>query len=428
MKDAPVSKRAFVAANGCPENRIDAAAHGEFLRACGWDIAPSEDAADLVFFSACGLTQACEDDSIRAIQALKRNMRPSALLVVGGCLTRINPRRLSEVFGGPMVPPDRPRALAALIGASPDVRVPRPSAPLPTCWLGTRSNGGAPRFTLSRLRRISPGRIAENALECVYRIQFSRSLARGENPPGACFIKVGSGCQGHCAYCAVKLSRGQIVSKPPNEVLDGFRDGLARGCRDFVLLGTDQGSYGADIGTDLPSLLHCMIAEPGDYSIRIRNLEPMGLIAMFPQLEPAFASGRIALVSTPVQTGSDRMLQRMKRHYSIADFSACVRTLNTRYPNIRVLTQVMVGFPGETEEDFRATLRLLDDLRFDFVEVYCFSPRPNTEAAAMADQVPEDVKTSRHWRILWKVVPEQARRRKPVNGSPQARLLTSSRT
>jgi len=410
MNHAPAPKRAFVAANGCPENRIDAAAHGEFLRACGWDIVPSEGAADLVFFSACGVTQACEDDSMRAIQALKKNMRPSALLVVGGCLTRINPRRLSEVCGGPIVPPDRPRALAALVGASPDVHVPRPSAPLAACRLGATSNGDAPGVALSRLRRISPARLAENALERLYRIQVHRSAARGENPPGACFIKVGSGCQGQCAYCAVKLSRGEIVSKPPNEVLDAFREGLARGCKDFVLLGTDQGSYGADIGTDLPSLLYRMIAEPGDYSIRIRNLEPMGLIAMFPQLEPAFASGRIALVSSPVQTGSDRMLQRMKRHYSIADFGACVRTLNTDYPNVRVRTQVMVGFPGETDEDFQATLRLLDDLRFDFVEVYCFSPRPNTEAAAMPDQVPDHLRTSRHWRILWKVVRQHARR------------------
>jgi threonylcarbamoyladenosine tRNA methylthiotransferase CDKAL1 len=414
-------RRAYVAANGCPENRIDAATHGEFLRASGYEPAASLSEADLVFFSACGVTDACEEDSLRIVRVLKAGMQPTAELVVGGCLTRIDPRRLAEVFDGTTVPPDTPDALGALIGAPTGTPFPRPNAPLATCRLGRCANHNPHQSWLARLRKVTPSAFAERAFERLDRVRAHRSLSISDCPPGAYFIKVGTGCQNECAYCAVRLSRGRIVSMPPHEVMARFRQGLTRGYQQFVLLGTDQGSYGADIGTDLASLLSEMIQERGEYAIRIRNLEPMGLIAKFDRLRPIFASGRISLISSPVQTGSERLLRLMKRPYSIADFGECLRALRRDYPGILLRTQVMVGFPGETDDDFRATLGMLDELHFDYVEVYRFSPRPNTLAAAMPDQVPDGVKAARHRRLLAKVVFQQLTDRAPLRGLRAAR-------
>lgn len=410
MGDSARPLRVFVTANGCPENRLDAAQHRELLCAAGWEPVSTPAQADLVVFSACGLTTGCEADSLAILRVLKQSMPGTARLVVCGCLTKIDPTGLSREFDGPTLPPDSPQSLAALLGER-DAAIPHPTAPLPTCRLAASLNGVSRAPLASTLRRITFDGLAERALKRIEHLRAHDSPALSDCPAGAYFIKIGTGCQGECAYCAVRIARGTITSRPPADIMAQFRDGLARGYTDFVLLGTDQGSYGRDIGTDLAHLLRTMTAEPGEFTLRIRNLEPMGLIAMFDRLRPAFDSGHISLIATPVQTGSDRVLQLMKRHYSIADFAACIRTLNAAYPQIRLRTQVMVGFPQETEEDFRASARLLDELRFDYVEVYCYSPRPNTEAASMPGQVPEHVKAARYRRLLCKVLSQHFRRR-----------------
>ena len=170
--------------------------------------------------------------------------------------------------------------------------------------------------------------------------------------------------------------------------------------RYFGLLSTDLGAYGRDLGHNLVDLLVELTKEKGDYKIGLRNINPYFLSEMFEELRPIFASGKIWFLSSSVQSGSDRILKLMRRRYQIQDFVKCIRILNDEYPNILLRTQLMVGFPTETNEDFQMTKKIINELKFDRVELYKLSPNNGTPAATITDQVPEHTRTTR-WRQLY---------------------------
>lgn len=220
--------------------------------------------------------------------------------------------------------------------------------------------------------------------------------------PNSFCIKVSTGCPNKCAFCAVKISRGKLRSKPIDRVIEEFEEGLARGYKEFALLGTDVGAYGRDHGNTLVDLLRELIKIEGDYTIRLRNIQPKFLIEMMPELIEILQSGKISYISSAAESGNNRILKLMRRGYTIEDYKEAILTLKSRFLELQIRTQIMVGFPGETEQEFQDSLRLLDEIKFDFVEVYPFQARPNTEAAAMEDQVPAKVIRRRYHKAYMK--------------------------
>jgi tRNA-2-methylthio-N6-dimethylallyladenosine synthase len=150
-----------------------------------------------------------------------------------------------------------------------------------------------------------------------------------------------------------------------------------------------------------------MVEIPGDYTIRLRNIQPKFLIEMMPELQQILGSGKIPYLSSAAQSGSDRILELMRRGYRIEDYKRAILTLKSQFPALQIRTQIMVGFPGETEDEFQDTLRLLDEVNFDFVEVYMFQPRPGTEAARMKDQIPQKVGRRRYHKAYMKSLPRR---------------------
>jgi len=233
---------------------------------------------------------------------------------------------------------------------------------------------------------------------------FSRFDIRpfiGEGP--AYNIKTSVGCLGRCTYCAVRFAKGRINSYPIDRIYEEFRRGLAKGFRRFVLAGDDLGCYGRDLGTDLVALLEKLLSIDGDYEFVLRDLEPRFFIEMFDGLKKAFNGRKIYSFSSPVQSGSDRVLKRMGRDYQIGDFMRCVRWMNEFAPWVKVRTAIMVGFPGEDEADFKKSLDLLDQARFDLVDVYSFSKRPRTEAERMSGQISDFIKWGRGLKAKYEV-------------------------
>jgi len=215
-------------------------------------------------------------------------------------------------------------------------------------------------------------------------------------------IKVSTGCPNKCAFCAVKISRGELKSKPIDRIAEEFEEGLARGYTEFALLGTDVGAYGRDQDNTLVDLLRELVKREGDYTIRLRNIQPKFLIEMMPELREVLRSGKISYLSSAAQSGNNRILGLMNRGYKIEDYKEAILTLKSRFPKLQIRTQIMVGFPSETEDEFQDTLRLLDEVNFDFVEVYPFQARPNTEAARMKDQIPQKVIRRRYHKAYMK--------------------------
>jgi len=217
------------------------------------------------------------------------------------------------------------------------------------------------------------------------------------------YIKVCTGCFGKCSFCAIRFSRGNLVSKPVAQVVKEFDTGLRGGYRLFCLLGTEVGWYGLDQGYNLVDLLDELTNREGDYKIVVRNFHPTALIKNLPRMHDILSRGKITAIHSSFESGSNRILTVMKRGYTIESFLEAVILLNHTYPDIKINTQVLIGFPTETDEEFEETLKVLDLCRFEFVEPFSFQSRPRTQAASMQGHLPEEVKEERYLRLLTKI-------------------------
>jgi len=372
-----LSKKAFFITNGCPENRIDLARMQEFLKANGWGATSTIGDADIILFNTCGLTHYSQEVSIKIIkQLLKARKKPSAKLIVYGCLPKINRDRRREVYQGFTFGSDEIERLTEIIETKTSPQDISANYLLPFTENASVSKWRVPNFT-----KIVDLMAIKKRLTTGYYQRLEQTI-NVFHPYSFC-IKVSTGCLTVCSFCAVRLSRGTVKSKPINRVVDEFEEGLAKGYTEFALLGTDLGSYGRDQGTTLVALLKELVASKGDYQIRLRNIQPRFLIEMMPELRNLFQSGKISYLSSAAESGNNRILRLMNRGYRIEDFKEAILTINREFPKIQIRTQLMVGFTSETEEEFQDTVRLLDEVRFDFVEVYTFEARPNTKAARM---------------------------------------------
>lgn len=222
-----------------------------------------------------------------------------------------------------------------------------------------------------------------------------------ENDPSIFYIKISTGCLSGCTYCGVRKSRGAVKSKIIEDVLHEFQEGLQKGFKHFSLLGTDLGAYGKDLHHTLTDLLEEILKLEGHYKIGLRNVNPYHLKGMLNELLP-IKSKRIWYMECAAESGSNRILELMKRNYSVEEYKDCIQAIGRVHPDIILRTQLMVGFPTETEQDFAETLHLLDHVALDYVEVYEYSECPGTLAITMRPKVPEQIKKQRFRKLFMK--------------------------
>ncbi|MBN2009919.1 MiaB/RimO family radical SAM methylthiotransferase [candidate division KSB1 bacterium] len=401
-------KKVFIMTNGCPENRIDVARTINFLESKQYAIVDNCREADLLLFNTCALTQTSEDLSVKMIEQLKSQKKAGHPLFVYGCLPKININRLREVYDGTIFESDDIQELCKILGTE------------------TNSHDYYANYLVPRTERIS------NDLTCVrnlkdilnfdsiflnlmakYHINLSQVI-HVSRPHSYC-IKISTGCLGLCTFCAVRLSRGRVRSKTIENIKKEFEEGLEKGYKEFALLGTDLGAYGRDIGISLVPLLRELVKYEGDYEIRLRNIQPRFLKKMLPDLMEILETGKISFLSSAAESGNNRILKLMNRMYTIEEYKQNIKTINDNFPEIFVRTQLMVGFPSETDEEFQDTYNLLDELRLDYAEVYNYQTRPNTKAFSMESPVPQDVAVRRETKLLKKsLVNEFQRKRKAL--------------
>lgn len=373
---------AYILCIGCPESRMDSAKMQNFLKENGWKITDNLKQADFILFRTCGLTAKTAEDSLSIIKKIKGEKKENAKFIAWGCLPKIDPETLSREYDGVTFGEGDVTILNKILEAKKPIEE-------------VTANYVMPVFEQKRLGFYGFFRKLLDFTERHFSITQSEKIFH---------IKVSTGCLGNCSFCAVRKSRGEVRSKNIDSIISEFRDGLDKGFRYFSLLATDLGAYGRDLGYDLNDLLVKLTKEKGDYKIGLRNLNPYFLNEKFEELRAIFSSGKIWFLSSAAESGSNRILKLMRRRYEIQDFKRCIQILNTEYPKIFLRTQLMVGFPTETEEDFRKSLNLIDSLKFNWVEVYPYSPRPGTLAATLEGQIPEKVKGVRLRQLTLKVV------------------------
>ncbi|MBN2697835.1 MAG: tRNA (N(6)-L-threonylcarbamoyladenosine(37)-C(2))-methylthiotransferase MtaB [Bacteroidales bacterium] len=205
-------------------------------------------------------------------------------------------------------------------------------------------------------------------------------------------IKIQDGCDNFCTYCIIPSVRGRAVSRPAREILDNVRSVLDNGFRELVLTGVNIGRYNHE-GIDFEGIIEQILKIPGEFRLRISSMEPDGFGPGFHNL---FLNPKL----TPhlhlcLQSGSDRILTKMRRMYTVGSFTRIVERFRKQMPHFNFTTDIIVGFPGETDADFMATRKIIDELKFGHIHTFRYSRRAGTRADRFPDQIPEDIKVSR---------------------------------
>jgi tRNA A37 methylthiotransferase MiaB len=389
--------KVFLTTNGCPENRIDLARMREFLIENKWKVVDSIRESDLILFNACALTHGMQENSMKIISELNLRKKPSTELIVCGCLPKINNERLRDVYQNMTFGSDEIERFSEALNINSN-----PGNIYANYLVPLYNNGYKNGWHIPNLKKL----FSIAAINRRLFINYYKRLCSAINVfhPYSFCIKISTGCLTNCSYCAVKISRGILKSKPLNKVTHEFAEGLAKGFTEFSLIGTDTGSYGRDQGITLVTLLKELLERKGDYQIRLRNVQPRFLIEMMPELQEFFKTGKISYIGTAVQSGNNRILKLMNRKYTIEGYKEAIQFINKEFPQIQIRTQIMVGFPSETEEEYQDSVRLLDELSFDIIEVYNYSPRLNTQAAKIKEKVPPEVARKRYNNLLVKSI------------------------
>ncbi len=411
MKRARTACVAF--AIGCPRSQMDTAWLRSYFRANGWGLTHCVQHAGLIVVATCGFSANVEDESIRLLSLLDRKRRRDSKLLVVGCLAGINPGRIHEQFDATTIAPANIDQLDKIIGARIALRDVPPVNCIEPHVLAAQGSwsvremypdmGGFAAFR-RRIRRAVCSLLSHVGTErfAVRTVRRLNRKSEGRPADPIFYIRVARGCLDECSYCAIRHATGTLRSKPPEDILAEFDRGLAQKYKTFEILAEDIGPYGLDIGSTCIELLERLFSRQGAYKIVLTDLNVRYLIRYTPALSDVLAAhaDRIRVVRLPVQSGSDKILELMKRCYTNAELKASLTYLRKKVPTLALSTHILVGFPGETDEDFDATLDLLRFVRFDEIQVYRYTVRPNTSASALTDKVPMQIIQQRTERLI----------------------------
>ncbi len=369
------AKKVFIKTFGCQMNEYDSDKMADVLHAAeGYEKTLDVEQADLVLFNTCSVREKAQEKVFSDLGRVKHLKAKGVLIGVGGCVAS--------------------QEGAALIARAPYVDIvfgPQTLHRLPEL-LQRRREQGRPQVDISfpeieKFDHLPPARVTGVSA----------------------FVSIMEGCSKYCSYCVVPYTRGEEVSRPFDDVLAEVGTLARQGVKEVTLLGQNVNAYRGAVepdgasdsaagSADFALLIEHVARIPGIRRIRYTTSHPneftqrlIDVYARVPQL--------VNHLHLPVQHGSDRILAAMKRGYTALEFKSTVRKLRAVRPGIRLSSDFIVGFPGETEDDFERTLKLIDEVGFDFSFSFLYSPRPGTPAAALRDETPHAVKLARLHRL-----------------------------
>ena len=338
--------------HGCKLNQSDALLLAREFTEAGLTQVGEDDAADIYVVNSCTVTHVADRKARHSLRSARRR-NPGATVIATGCYAERSPgvlkamEEIDLVFGNVA----KPRLVQQVLNWREEQTVP--------CTTGDIDEFVSPRALRNRA-----------------------------------MVKIQEGCNQVCAYCIVPKVRGRERSIPVEEIVGEIRHYVSNGYREVVLTGTQLGSYGFDLtGASLTSLIGSILSDTAIERLRVSSLQPREITDDLLQL---WANERLCPhFHIPLQSGSDPVLRRMRRRYSANEYSESVQRIRQEIPNVSITADVIVGFPGETEEDFVATYELSEGIAFADMHVFPFSVRPGTSAAHYDAQVPAEVKSER---------------------------------
>ena len=340
----------FLKALGCRLNEAELDQWAQALQEQGHELARTPAGADLMVVNSCAVTADAVRKSRHLLRQLQRH-NPAGKLVVSGCFASLSPAEAAQLGADLIVSNQDKDQLVRLSCETFNL----PSAPMSAT---------------------EPGELA----------LFARERSRA-------FIKVQDGCRYQCTFCIVTVARGTERSRPIAEVVTEINRLYGQGVQEVILSGVHLGGYGSDTGENLTALVRAVLQDTAIPRLRLGSVEPWGLPDEFFDLfqNPRF----LPHLHLPLQSGSDRILRRMARRCKRADFIALVAKARAAIPDFNLSTDIIAGFPGETEADWQKTMDLVESIGFGHLHIFPYSPRSGTRAAGLPDQVDSAVKKQR---------------------------------
>ena len=392
-----MSKKVFIKTFGCQMNEYDSDKMADVLGAAqGYEPTQDVEEADLILFNTCSVREKAQEKVFSDLGRIKHLKEKGVLIGVGGCVAS--------------------QEGAAIIKRAPYVDV----------VFGPQTLHRLPELLNQRARQALPQ----------VDISFPEIEKFDHLPPakvdgGSAFVSIMEGCSKYCSYCVVPYTRGEEVSRPFDDVLVEVAGLADQGVKEVTLLGQNVNAYRGAMGdtgdiADFATLLEYVAEIPGIERLRYTTSHPNEFT---PRLIEAYAKipKLVNHLHLPVQHGSDRILMAMKRGYTAMEFKSTVRKLRAIRPDLAMSSDFIVGFPGETDEDFEKMMKLIHDVGFDASFSFIFSPRPGTPAANLPDDTPHDVKLKR-LQHLQAVIEDNVRRISASREGTVQRILVEGRS
>ncbi len=358
----------YIQTLGCQQNEADSERMAGLATLMGYRAVADPEDARLIFVNTCAIREHAEKRALSFIGEYKhiKDKHPDTIICVGGCMVTQGHRA------------DRIKH----------------SYPYVSFTFDTGAIHLVPGLVLSALR----GEKRKFIISDKYEIAENIPTARSNNYMG--WLSIMYGCNNFCSYCIVPYVRGRERSRRPEDIIKEAKEMIASGIKDITLLGQNVNSYGKDIeGITFAKLLKMICDLEGDFRVRFMTSHPKDASDELIEVM-ASESKVVPHFHLPVQSGSNAMLQAMNRKYTREKYLDTVRKLKAAVPHVSITSDIIVGFPGETEEDFEDTLSLMSEVRYDMVFSFIYSPREGTPAAKMDGQIPHNVSTERMSRLL----------------------------
>ncbi len=382
-------KTFYVIGGNCPRSKEDAQTIFNYFIKNGWKPVKKIKKANIISIYTCGGFNSTEESSLKTIQYILKQKSKNATVIVTGCLTKINPESMNHFNNIIIIEFDQLEQLDDIIKSKiPFKQIPNAGVikGIPPLYKEKKIKTIRKSFTnITSIRNIP---YYLNELKKIYFSKIKKS-----NTKEIYNIRISRGCLSKCTYCSIKLAHGHLQSKPVKIIQKDLQIGLKKGYNTFVLIGHDIGCYGIDINTNIVEILKIFFNLPVENKIILPDFNPQWLIKYYDQIEPLFIANqeRILSLLIPIQSGSNKILKRMRRQYKIEEVKRYLLKLKEKIPNLKISTHIIVGFPGETDKDFQDTLNLIKEIEFNFIDIFAFSDRKMTESFKMKEKLSSKV-------------------------------------
>lgn len=347
-------ERVYIETYGCTANQGDSEIIAGLLQRAGFTIVEKPENAEIGIINTCVVKESTEKRMIYRIQKLKNFFGNK--LIVAGCMPVAEYKKIRKITNASLV---GPKGITEIVKVVKKVSEGKRIEIL---------NSKKPKICLPRIRR---------------------------NPVIA-IVQISEGCLSGCSFCLTRYARGRLVSYPPEKIVSEIKLAKQAGCKEFWLTSQDNGCYGFDLGISLPELVKKILKDvKGNYFLRIGMMNPLHVKRILNELIEVYQDPRVyKFIHLPLQSGSDNVLEKMNRGYTVRDVVQFVESFRREFSMLTFWTDMIVGFPGETERDFLQSLKILEKLKPDFTNISRFSSMPGTPASRMK-QLPSEIKKQR---------------------------------